>query len=310
MPPLFIPFPEADPVVPEWSSFVELGTPVTVTGGGHGHITALTHELLMLADTGNNQIYSYTWDGETFTQRGSQSISSMGEPAIAALSASEFVQVDNVREKFFTFEYDITTHTFSLLFSTDFPPGGPPAQTPQMVALTDRILAVYDTGTDLLRRFEWKSDGFDRWEEIGNSLAFPGSDITGIAALTSSSVVVIDGDNRKLYKFDIIGDDFVQDGSAVDINDSSVGVAGIDLAALSETDVAVSDVDNNEIVVFRFENGTFNKIGAGFSPYTFGHSSITAINHTDIVLYDLTNARLQALRGAFGIGPGPNLPPL
>jgi hypothetical protein len=218
-----------------------------------------------------------------FAQVGnSLAISTVGNPALAALSSSRVAFIDNTNDSLRAYDFDGTNWAQvgnSLAIST--------VGNPALAALSSSRVAFIDATNDSLRAYDF--DGTN-WAQVGNSLAISNVGLPALAALSSSRVAFIDGDNDSLRAYDFDGTNWAQVGNSLAI--STVGNPA--LAALSSSRVAFIDNTNDSLRAYDFDGTNWAQVGNSLAISGVGAPALAALSSSRVAFIDATNDSLRA----------------
>jgi len=275
----------------KWSSPVQLGSGLTISGAGSAALAALNSTDVAFIDRDNDSLRVYRWNGSTWAQVGSGlSISGIGYPALAALNGTDVAFIDGVNASLRVYRWDGSTWT---QVGSGLTISG--AGTPALAALSSTDVAFIDSGNDSIRVYRWNGSS---WAQVGSGLTITGVGYPALAALNSTDVAFIDSyiESLKVYRWN--GSSWAQVGSGLTIT----GVGQVALTALNSTDVAFIDRSNDSIRVYRWNGSSWAQVGsAGSISLSGGIPALAAMNGTDVAFIDSYNKSLKMYRFGFSL---------
>lgn len=222
--------------------WLQVGTPLVVTGAGRSALCWLTGDRFVLASNGLDALRCYSFNGTTFAQVGVSFALAMGDPALARMDDTNIAFYDNTNDSLRCYAFSGTN--FSLVGSglpittADNPSmasqsstqicltldGGPriytfngstwtltgpissflwtPAVNSRVASMPNGVLAGIDSNSGSIRALR----NIGLVYQTGNTLPITGFTQAGaIAAISSSEVAVIDGNGElmRTYTLDL-----------------------------------------------------------------------------------------------------------
>src|SRR3990167_1940131 len=231
------------------------------------------------------EVDSESVDALTWEQVGpGNAISTVGTPALAALSATRVAFIDSNNASLRTYDFDGTDWAQvgnSLAIAT--------VGNPALAALSATRVAFIDSTNDSLRTYDF--DGTN-WAQVGpgNTIAMVGLPVPALAALSATRVAFIDSTNDSLRTYDFDGTNWAQVGPGNTI--ATVNVPA--LAALSAARVAFIDNFNDSLRTYAFDGTDWAQVGGSLAIATVGTPALAALSvggapTTRVAFIDSTN---------------------
>ncbi len=250
-------------------------------------ITALTSTLIVVATTdglGDGTLTAYQRNSVSnppeWTQLGtSLTIEGMGTPAIASLSASNIVLVDDGNQELRVYRYNSSfrarqTGTEWIQIGSGFALEGS-VDTPSITALSSTDIAVYDGGRNILVRYHWDGANFT---QVGNALPIGGATAAAIVALSDTRVALLLNGLNVLRTYDHDGTDWSQTGNSLTI----LGLGTPSMAHLNPLSVVIIDSSVEEMQIHVFDETDWAPSGNPLTISGIGIPGVATLSGIDI----------------------------
>ncbi len=232
-------------------------------------------------------------------QKGSAfSIAALNDAAIAVMDIETIAIIDDSVKNLQRYVYDgitFATEGSSLNISGILNPG--------IAGLTATRVVIADGNAQTLQVYVYSTGG-GTWSTLGSSLSVPGMTQPSVAALSDTDFVVVDGGNDDLQAYTF-------DGATISTLGSSQSITSMvnpSVSALNGTDVVVADGDKGASGYVRpwrlVNSSSWTAIAAstGTGAFSPADTSISALNSTDIALFDSADSVIRFLRTDFAAG--------
>ena len=163
-----------------------------------------------------------------------------------------------------------------------------------IAALNDTDIAYHNTFTDelvTLRLTRLNGTASAQWVQVGNALTavtnIPPARPNAMVALGSDSIAFAQYNGESLSKYTFDGTDWSLTGSSF-----SLGVVGaLHIAALSDTDILLTDATAGLFQAYRFNGATWATLGND-PGWTIGSGDICALSSTEVAAMDTADEKL------------------